>query len=153
MIMPVCYQMVGVPGSGKTTWIGDQHWEGVVVSTDQHVEEYARSVGKTYNEVFEDYMPTAVELMARDVINARDRGADIIWDQTSTTIKSRKKKFNMLPDYQHVAVWVQTPELAELSKRLRSRKGKLIPWDVVRGMIELFEPPTEEEGFASIIRV
>jgi predicted kinase len=145
--------MIGVPGSGKSTWIGNQHWEGVVVSTDHHVEEYARSVGKTYNEVFEEYMPTAVNLMAFDVVKARERGADIIWDQTSTTIKSRQKKFNMLPDYHHVAVWVQTPPLEELAIRLKSRKGKLIPWVVVRGMIELFEPPTEEEGFASIIKV
>jgi predicted kinase len=151
--MPVCYQMVGVPGSGKTTWIGNQDWEGVVVSTDAHVEAYARSVGKTYSEVFEEYMPTAVQLMADDVIRARERGADIIWDQTSTTVNSRKKKFNMLPDYHHVAVWVKTPPLEDLSKRLQSRKGKTIPMTVVRGMIESFEPPTEEEGFVSVITV
>ena len=152
--MPTCYQLIGVPGSGKSTWIKDQIWAlGLtVVSTDAFVEDYARAQGKTYSEVFTDYMPTAVNLMAEQVVRARDLGHTIIWDQTSTTLASRTRKFNMLPDYEHIAVVFRTPEHKELMRRLASRwdDGKIIPEHVVASMIASWEEPTEEEGFKEI---
>jgi predicted kinase len=150
--MAKCYQLVGVPASGKSTWIKSQDWAGdcVVVSTDEFVEEYAKEVGSTYSEVFDDYMPTAVKLMADKVVRAREEGKDIIWDQTSTTVKTRARKFNMLPDYEHIAVVFKTPDEAELARRLASRPGKNIPGFVMQNMIDYFEMPTEEEGFKEI---
>lgn len=150
--MPKCYQLVGVPGSGKSTWVANQDWAlGLtVVSTDLWVEVYANEQGKTYSEVFEDYMPTAVELMAKQVVFAREHGHTIIWDQTSTTIQSRARKFNMLPDYEHIAVVFRTPLREVLEVRLASRPGKVIPATVMTSMIEGFEMPTEAEGFKEI---
>ena len=152
--MSKCYQLIGVPGAGKSTWIKDQIWAlGLtVVSTDEFVEDYARSQGKTYSEVFTDYMPTAVTLMAEQVVRARELGHDIIWDQTSTTLASRARKFNMLPDYEHIAVVFRTPEHTELVRRLSSRweSGKIVPEHVVASMIAGWEEPTNEEGFKEI---
>lgn len=150
--MPKCYQLVGVPGSGKSTWIANQEWakDCVVVSTDAFVEDYAKECGSTYSEVFDDYMPTAVKLMADQVVRAREAGRNIIWDQTSVSISSRKKKFNMLPGYEHIAVVFQTPESAELDRRLSSRPGKTIPKNVIRSMIDNFDMPSEDEGFKEI---
>jgi predicted kinase len=150
--MPTVYVLVGVPGSGKSTWIKNQDWiqDCAIVNTDAFVEQEAQRQGKTYNDVFDDYMPTAVELMADQVVAARDAGQDIIWDQTSTTVASRKKKFKMLPNYHAVAVVFLTPEPAELERRLASRPGKNIPWNVMQGMISGFKTPTEEEGFDEI---
>jgi predicted kinase len=147
-----CYQLIGVPGSGKSTWVSNQDWatDCIIVSTDDFVEKYAKEQGKTYSEVFADYMPTAVTLMADKVIQARDKNKDIIWDQTSTTIKSRTRKFNMLPDYYHIAVVFRTPEHKELMHRLMSRPGKEIPDHVIASMIASWEEPTEEEGFKEI---
>jgi predicted kinase len=153
--MPKCYQLIGVPGAGKSTWVKNQNWIiGMeYVSTDYHVEEYAKEQGKTYSEVFNDYMPRAVELMAAEVVAAREAGRDIVWDQTSTTIKSRTRKFNMLPDYWHIAVVFETPNRIELKRRLDSRPGKEIPWVVVEGMLASFEMPSEDEGFKEIWNV
>ncbi len=150
--MPKCYQLIGVPGSGKTTWINNQDWTVpcAIVSTDKWVEIYAKEVGKTYSQVFTDFMPTAVELMAKEVVLAREMHRDVIWDQTSTTVRSRAKKFAMLPDYEHIAVVFKTPEQKELTRRLTSRPGKEIPEDVIANMIANFEMPTEEEGFKEI---
>lgn len=147
-----CYQLVGVPASGKSTWIKNQEWakDCVVVSTDEFVELYAKEVGSTYSEVFNDYMPTAVQLMADKVVQAREAGKDIIWDQTSTTEKSRVRKFNMLPDYEHIAVVFKTPDRAELDVRLASRPGKHIPKRVVDSMIAGFEMPSTAEGFVQV---
>lgn len=150
--MAKCYQMVGVPASGKSTWIKNQEWatDCVVVSTDEFVEAHAQEVGKTYSEVFDDYMPTAVKLMADKVVEARKAGKDIIWDQTSTGVKARARKFNMLPDYEHIAVVFKTPEPEELARRLASRPGKNIPDHVMRSMINNFEMPDTEEGFSQV---
>ena len=150
--MPKCYQLIGVPGSGKSTWVKNQDWSSdcVVVSTDEFVEDYAKEVGSTYNEVFDDYMPTAVNLMAEKVVRAREAGKDIIWDQTSMSIKSRKRKFNMLKNYEHIAVVFKTPEKEELARRLASRPGKNIPDYVMRSMIDNYDVPTEDEGFSQI---
>jgi predicted kinase len=150
--MPKCYQLIGVPGSGKTTWFRNQEWTEncYYISTDKHVEAYAEAHGKTYSEVFADYMPTAVENMVEEVERARAAGCDIIWDQTSTTVASRLKKFRMLPDYEHVAVVFKTPDIDELKTRLKSRPGKVIPKRVIETMIEFWEEPTEEEGFKEI---
>ena len=147
-----CYQLIGVPGSGKSTWIKDQIWAlGMfVVSTDNFVEDYALKQGKTYSEVFKEYMPTAVKLMADQVVFCRENKLDVIWDQTSTTIASRTRKFNMLPDYEHIAVVFRTPEKAELERRLESRPGKEIPAYVMEQMIDGFQMPTEDEGFKEI---
>ena len=146
------YVLVGVPGSGKSTWIKNQKWTGncVIVSTDEFVEDYAKECGQTYSEVFTDYMPTAVKLMAEKVIRARDARKDIIWDQTSTTVKSRERKFNMLPEYHKIAVVFKTPEHKELIRRLMSRPGKEIPEHVIGSMIDGWEEPTLEEGFHEI---
>jgi predicted kinase len=153
--MPKCYQLVGVPGSGKSTWIKDQIWAlGLtVVSTDLYVERQAELEGKTYSEVFRDFMPWAVKLMVGDVVRAREAGRDIIWDQTSTTIESRARKFAMLPDYEHIAVVFKTPEADELARRLASRPGKNIPEHIMRGMIQGWDEPELDEGFKEIWRV
>lgn len=150
--MPKCYQLIGVPGSGKSTWVKNQDWAlGLtIVNTDAFVEDYARAQGKTYSEVFVEYMPTAIDLMIEQVVFAREHSHTIIWDQTSTTVKSRARKFNMLPDYEHIAVVFRTPEHKELMRRLISRPGKEIPDHVVASMIASWEDPTEEEGFREI---
>ena len=150
--MPKCYQLIGIPASGKSTWVANQDWvsDCVVVSTDEFVEDYARECGSTYSEVFDEYMPKAVELMAAKVVRARDAGKDIIWDQTSTTAISRRRKFNMLPNYEHIAVVFKTPKKEELTRRLASRPGKEIPKHVIASMISGWEEPTEEEGFKEI---
>jgi predicted kinase len=151
--MPKCYQLIGVPASGKSTWVSNQGWDLnkiAYISTDIFVELYAKQVGKTYSEVFGEYMPKAIELMMVEVRAAQRAGKDVIWDQTSTTLASRTRKFNSLPDYEHIAVIFKTPEPDDLARRLASRPGKVIPYEVMRSMIDHFEMPTEEEGFKEI---
>jgi predicted kinase len=153
--MPKCYQLVGVPGSGKTTWIQQQPWAAqcAIVSTDYYVEQEALRRGMTYSQVFNDYMLQAVTEMMLQARRAEAAGQDVIWDQTSTTRVARGKKFRTLPGYEHTAVVFKTPDPEELARRLALRPGKEIPQAVIDQMIRGFQMPTRSEGFVDIILV
>lgn len=151
--MKTCYVLIGVPGSGKTTWTSKQNLDAIVISTDNYIDDYAKSVGKTYSEVFNEKIKEATSYMINDIHKAKAQGKNIIWDQTSVNVASRKKKFKMLPDYKMIAVVFPTPNREELSKRLSSRPGKHIPSFVMETMINSFEFPTLDEGFSEIIVV
>ena len=150
--MPKLYMLIGVPGSGKSTWIKSQTWTDntVVVSSDRFIDEHAASVGKTYNEVFDDYIKIATKLMDNQVLIAQANGCDIIWDQTNTSPKSRKNKLDKLWDYEKIAVYFRTPDEAELERRLASRPGKSISSNIMRSMISNLTEPTKDEGFKEI---
>ena len=152
MKKPKLYVLVGVPGAGKSTWIANQEWakDCVIVSTDNLVDAHAAASGKTYSEVFKEYMPTAVKLMSDQVVAARKKKVDIIWDQTSVSVGSRKKKLKMLPNYYKIAVVFPTPDAEELQRRLDSRPGKNIPKQAMNSMIANFVMPVEEEGFDEV---
>jgi predicted kinase len=152
---PVAYILVGVPGSGKTTWVQNQVLVNpyAYLSTDQYIEEYAESVGKSYSDVFQLYMPLAIERMVNDAITARNSQQNIIWDQTSVTKESRSRKLDMIIGYRAVAVVFETAPREELNVRLTSRPGKVIPKYVVDNFISTFEEPALEEGFDEIIKI
>jgi predicted kinase len=150
--MPKLYMLVGVPGSGKSTWINNQVWaqDCVVVSSDRFIDEEAARQGKTYNEVFKDYVKIATRLMENQALICQANNRDIIWDQTNTSVKSRKSKLDMLPGYEKIAVVFRTPEAEEHARRLANRPGKAIPDSVMSFMIDNLQEPTEEEGFTEI---
>ena len=153
--MNTLYMLVGIPGSGKSTWVNNQIWTKncAYISTDYYIEKFAQKLNKTYTEVFDDVIPRAVRLMNRSVCRAKNNNKDIIWDQTSVTIKTRAKKLRILTDYRAIAVVFDTPELDELYRRLRLREGKHIPHRVIHQMLDHWQDPTLEEGFSEIWHV
>jgi predicted kinase len=154
--MNKCYILVGVPGSGKTTWVGNQSFNydhTVYTSSDLFVERHAKQVGKTYTEVFKDYMPTAITEMLDLAMYAFENRYDLIWDQTSTSVATRAKKLRLIPEgYEKIAVVFETPDPETHRQRL-DRPGKEVPEEVVQDMIARFEMPTVEEGFDKIVVV
>lgn len=155
--MPKAYILIGIPGSGKSTWIAQQPFEWdrtVIASSDSYVERFAKEKGKTYSDVFKDYIRTATSLMDADVKHAIENQLDIVWDQTNTTVGSRAKKLKLLPNnYEKIAVVFSTPEDRELARRLASRPGKTIPPEIIASMKSQLHEPLESEGFNKIIYV
>lgn len=150
--------LIGVPGSGKSTWIQNQFEDVVkeltthVASTDDYIEYIAKSQWKTYDEVFKDNIKEAEKRMYKNVASAVEDEYDIIWDQTNLTRKSRAKKLIMIPDhYIKIAQFFPVPEMNELARRIESRPGKTIPAKVLQSMIENIEFPCVSEGFHQIV--
>ena len=154
--MPTLWMLVGVPGSGKSSWVDQQGFDRdtVIISTDRHIDAEAARQGRTYSEVFKGHIKRATSIMNADLAMAINDGDDIVWDQTNTTAKSRSAKLASVPNtYRKVAVFFPTPEPKELERRLASRPGKHIPWNVLQGMISQLEAPTTDEGFDEVIVV
>lgn len=152
------YILVGPPAAGKTTWI-QKEFQGEVftVSTDDIIQEIADEEDTTYDETFAKYMKVAEKMMWEDFDNyvAGDY-SPIIVDRTNMSVKSRRKFFERLRNfhkghgYKLHAVVFPKPEDAEHARRLNSRPGKTIPWEVINGMLASFQMPTEAEGFESV---
>ena len=158
MARPKLYMLIGVPGSGKSTWIVnnadhvDAQEELYIASTDDYIELRAQLQKKTYNDVFQDEIKAAEKFMYQGVQFAAEHDYTIIWDQTNLTRKSRAKKLIMVPDhYDKIAIFFPTPE--DIWERLIHREsatGKSIPEHVVRNMINTIELPEFDEGFIQI---
>lgn len=152
--MPTLYILIGVPGSGKSTWLRkNMSQDGAVVSSDNHIENIAKRQGKTYDDVFNDAIKIAGGKMWDDAKMAFNAGLDIYWDQTNLTPKSRKAKLDAAPEgYRKVAVVFPTPDDAEHERRLTNpdREGKNIPDNVMKNMKASLTYPTSTEGFDEV---
>jgi len=144
--------LCGIPCSGKSTYVNKlltyEYWENsVVLSTDNYIEEQAKRLGMTYNEVFQDCIDEATRQLEMSFVRAKEEGKRIIYDQTNLSIKTRKKKLTKVPSiYKRTVVWFQV-DLEEALERNKNREGKFIPESILKRMYHQFEVPTLEEGF------
>jgi predicted kinase len=156
---------IGLPGSGKTTFIGNNESRitstyGVdcVISSDAVIEDVANARGLTYSEVFADSVNLAgkyIEAML-GILSLQQK--NFILDQTNLTPKSRQRKLGLLvhpANYNRIAVvFGQKDEV--LIDRLNKRAnvgGKIIPTEVLNTMRRNYIAPKLEEGFTKIMTV
>lgn len=153
----VCYMMVGLPGSGKST-ASDQLLKEIeeltVLSTDEYIEKYAKEVGKTYNEVYREVGDKAQKWMNQQIKELIKAEKTFVWDQTNVYATARVKKINMLKQngYEVTAIVVEISE-EELSRRIKKRTsegGKKIPYSVLGEMKKNYTRPEYSEGFKEI---
>ena len=152
--MTKCYMLVGVPGSGKSTWVANQKFgdDVIIASSDAYIDTVAAKSGKTYNEIFSRAIGYAQKFCDAQVQTAINLDKTLVWDQTNTSAKHRKIKLGRLPkEWIKVCVFFPTPDEEELQRRLDSRVGKSIPKNVMDSMIQHLEIPQLSEGFDEII--
>ena len=152
--MPTCYMLIGLPGTGKSTWIGNLYEEEqapVIISSDYFIERFAHLCGITYNEAFPIVMARGIpdKFICKRLNKAIVENRDVLWDQTNLTVKSRKAKMSKLPGYTFEALVFEKPAQEVWEKNL-NRPGKLIPKNVLNRMEQSYQPPTSDEGFIRI---
>jgi predicted kinase len=153
----ICYILIGVPASGKSTWwkeqdLLDNTW---VLSTDDVIEAVATQFGFTYDEVFKELINFADKVMWQDAHYAAEDSYTVYVDRTNLSAKARKKFIDFLKPYGYMfkAIVFPQPDETEWRRRLNSREGKTIPAHVLRSMQDSYEIPLMSEGFDEIIYV
>lgn len=152
---PIAYMMVGVPGSGKSTWMTQNLPANIAVVS--YIERVAAAMGKTYGAIFHDTIGADTKWMAEHIDALTKSCIDLAWDQTNLSMKSRRPKLNLLKDagYDVVAVTFEIPTI-ELARRRKERElatGKSIPESVLESMGRTYVRPTRLEGFRKVIIV
>lgn len=151
--MPTVTMLIGVPGSGKSTWrteaLATSVPTPVVISSDDAIEFFAKMNGITYTQAFRLIDMKVIDREIRvDFEDALASGRDIIVDRTNMTRKSRASFLNRVPaNYRKVAVVFDIDEV-RLKVRLDKRAaetGKSIPTHIVNQMRASFQMPTNEE--------
>lgn len=153
MMRPKFIMLVGLPGSGKSTFLA-YHAEDfdsyTCVSTDKFIEEYAVQRGLTYDDVWQEAVGRADSSMQYAFQYAVANRNDIVVDRTNLSVKSRRRFLSSLPEeYMKMAVVFSVPDDV-LASRLASRPGKTIPEHVVERMRTSYTPPTLDEGFGAV---
>ena len=151
--------LVGVPCSGKTSWIQKEskNLEGwKIISSDDIIDRKCAEVGLTYSEGFKRFIGDAEVIMWSQLDSAMKYQKDVIIDRTNITRKSRKRFLDKLKSYNYkVDCVVFSVDYDVLKERLEYRgnmTGKVIPIDVIDSMIVNYDEPEESEGFNKILR-
>lgn len=150
------YMMIGVPGSGKSTYAKNfikyaRYKEGrniVYISRDE-IRFGLLKEGDSYfsreKQVYKIFIESAK--------TALKEGKDVLIDATHMTWGSRHKVFKNLAGIDGVEVygmWMRT-SFMECVKRNQAREGKYrVPDDQFKNMVDNFEEPELDEGFKNI---
>ncbi len=150
---PTIYVMVGLPYSGKSTYVRNHLMGLIVVDTDSYIEKKSVEFGKTYNEIFKETITEAYTSMNEKVKELVGNRLSFVVDQTNLTCSSRAKWLSLAKEhsYRIVAIVFKEIDSDTLKSRIEERKNKIIPNNVLQSMKERYTIPTKNEGFDEIV--
>ncbi|UEM25365.1 ATP-binding protein (plasmid) [Skermanella mucosa] len=150
--MSVVLVLMGLPGSGKTTWrrgfLAERPGTAHAVGRDDIVEELAAIHRITYAEAWRTFSRIIDKEFRRRLAEAFTLDRDVVVDNTNLTAKARRRILGRVPrGWKRVGVIFDIPE-PQLVDRLRARGeagGKHVaPW-LLRQMRSHWEPPSPAE--------
>lgn len=154
---PIAYVLVGLPGSGKSTWAAAHPERLPIASTDEFIEAYAAQNRLGYAEAFKQYQHQAKLLLKRRLNELIAAKASFIWDQTNITARKRRAIYNKLhPTHRVVYVCFCVPvEICIARVEQRERKaGEVINRELIKqwsSMVTFPEPGEPADGIMPII--
>ena len=147
--MAVLHLMIGIQGSGKSTYSKklSKELNCVIASTDE--------IRIRYPQLEEKYVfPEVFKLCAKEL----SEGRDVIFDATNITPKVRTRNISAIKDlycdFNIYAYFINT-DVEICKKRVEKRntlEGEIfIPLEVIESYSKNIIPPSEEENFDKII--
>ena len=144
--------LIGVPGSGKSTWVKANGDLSLILSRDEVIMEMGE--GKNYTEAYQSLDAEKVNIefdkRRREAIKS---GRDLIFDMTHMTAKSRRRSLQGLPKSMKrkaVVFLVGYKTLLERNEKRALEEGKNIPHHVLLNMMGNYSVPLRSEGFDEI---
>ena len=141
---------VGLPGSGKTSWVDDFIGENQdktvdVISSDKIREEVFNDIeDQNHNgEVF--------DLMKRRTKESLSQGHIAIYEATNISSKRRRALLKELNKYYDKAICLFKYKRLTACQIDNEKRDKEVPSDVIDRMYRNFEIPHKNEGFDEII--
>jgi len=144
--------MVGLPGSGKTTFVRGlrEKRPGVAVVSPDLIR--LQLFGVVFDYAVEDEVWTITRALMQGHFNLR---RSVILDATNLTLKRRAQWIDLAKEYgiPTGAVFINPP-IETVRKQNRMRTGDaVVPEDVIDKMSQLLQAPKPEEGLHFIIEV
>lgn len=145
--------MVGIPGSGKSTYIKNYASENAKIVSRDNIRFSLLKEGNKYfskeKEVLKILYATVNDYLRQEY--------DVYVDATHITKRSRHKllsNLNLNKDIQTIAIHIKTP-LSHALKNNHNRIGTqyYVPPEVIKKFYDMAEPPTLEEGFDKIFSI
>ena len=148
MIIPSLILLVGIPGSGKSTYaknyISDCTKNTIHLSSDSiRAELYGdESIQGNPADVF--------SLMQKRAVDALNNGHDVIYDATNITRKDRASIIGICPKIAKIEchiIWAPIETCIERDSKRERTVGK----EVIDRMLKRFQAPWYDEGIDSIV--
>ncbi len=136
------YIMCGLPCSGKSTFARTVS-NFRILSSDDYIEQRAKELQKTYNEIFDETIQRANQAFFKEVFHEAKLKNNIIIDRTNLSKSTRLKFIKIFKNHEPVIFYFDTP--IEVIKKRNNRPGKYISDEIINFMLESLQPPTEEE--------
>lgn len=154
---PPVYVLVGLPGSGKSTWAKNHPEKLPVASTDAFIDAFAEKNGLTYGEAFRLHFPEACRQMKRQVEEGYViHKTPFIWDQTNLLKKERESIYRLLhPTHRVIFVVFETPlDICLEHHRTRKRDmGSAVDEKRIRMLAAAATHPEKDDLFDEVIYI
>lgn len=146
--MPNFIMLVGIPAVGKDTWAREyikKHPYTVIHSSDDIREEL-------YGDASHQGSPIKVfELMRSRTLRDLRAGKDVIYNATNIKYKDRKSILSQLKKIDNLTCYCKIfVAPVEVCKERNAKRDRVVPDFVYDRMLQSFQIPFYEEGFASI---
>jgi predicted kinase len=145
------YVLTGLPGSGKTTYARRELAGAVRVSLD---DLRLMMSGVAYDPRYEPLVAAAADALLEALLaRAGTERFDVVFDATNVTREWRARAVAQARRHgvEPHSIYLAVP-LAVASARNRAREN-IVPDEVMRRFCERLEPPSPDEGFATIVTV
>ena len=147
------YILIGVPGSGKSTW-AEKHLSSFEGKTSYISRDAIRFLLVKENEPYFSHEKEVYNEFIRQIKSDLETCDVVIADATHITKGSRRKLFislgDSLKDVEIIAMVIKT-DLNTILKQNAQRKGRsCVPEEDIRKYYNVFRMPELEEGFDEI---
>lgn len=139
--MNTLYMMIGLPGSGKSTFAKHLASSGAEILSSDQIREELGCIGdmSRNKEVFS---------ILRERLSEKIKYSDIVLDCTNTRKEGRS---NLLRDIEANKIGIYLNRDLEVCKRNNQQRDRVVPESVIHHMNDRLQPPELAEGFSAIV--